>query len=123
MTASTKSLDSDRELTLKQAVFVHHYLATGNASEAYRRAYDASGMQPKSVHVEASRLLDNPNVALSVAELQRGADVAAGLSLEYVLANLGQNAEDARADGHYAASNRALELLAKYLGLFNGRRE
>ena len=123
MTASTKSLNSDRELTLKQAAFVREYLDIGNASEAYRRAYDASGMQPKAIHVEASRLLDNPKVALSVAELQREAAVAAGLSLEYVLVNLGQNAEDARAGGHYAASNRALELMAKYLGLFSGRRE
>ena len=107
-----------RDLTLKQAAFVQHYLATGNASEAYRRSYDASGMQPKAIHVEASRLLDHPKVALSVAELQREATLAAGLSLEYVLANLGRNAEDARAGGHYAASNRALELLGKHLRLF-----
>ena len=41
------------------------YIETGNASEAYRRTYDAAGnMAPQSIEVEASPLLQHPGVAL-----------------------------------------------------------
>lgn len=51
---------------------------TGNASEAYRRAYKAGRMKTAAVHVSASRLLDNAKVALKVAEL-RAATVEKGV--------------------------------------------
>lgn len=57
-------------ITQKQRVFCEQYIETGNASEAYRRAYDAENMSAESIKVEASRLLDNPNVALTVQTLQ-----------------------------------------------------
>ncbi|GAB4225082.1 MAG: hypothetical protein Kow0032_00030 [Methyloligellaceae bacterium] len=43
---------------------------TGNASEAYRRAYDAQRMSDRAIRVEACRLKSNPNVALAIARLQ-----------------------------------------------------
>ena len=57
-------------LTIKQNAFAMAYIETGNASEAYRRSYDASNMAPHSIEVEACRLLQNPGVALRVKELQ-----------------------------------------------------
>lgn len=53
-------------LTIKQQAFVHAYLETGNASEAYRRAYDAQNMKPETVKVKASELLRHGNVAVTV---------------------------------------------------------
>lgn len=58
------------DLTPKQNAFCLAYLETGNAAEAYRRAYSAASMSPGSVMVEASRLLDHPKVALRLEELQ-----------------------------------------------------
>ena len=49
-------------LTIKQNTFAMAYIETGNASEAYRRSYDAGDMSPHSIEVEASRLLQNPEV-------------------------------------------------------------
>lgn len=57
-------------LTIKQNTFAMAYIETGNASEAYRRSYDAGDMSPHSIEVEASRLLQNPEVTLRVEELQ-----------------------------------------------------
>lgn len=57
-------------LTVKQERFAAAYIETGNASEAYRQAYDADGMSPNSVHREAHAVLENPKVAARVAALQ-----------------------------------------------------
>lgn len=46
------------------------YVETGNASEAYRRAYDASKTKDNVVHVKASELLSNGKVAVRVSQLQ-----------------------------------------------------
>ena len=59
------------ELTEKQAAFARAYVeCKGNASEAYRRAYDAQNMSAEAIYVEACRLLQHPNVALTVETLQ-----------------------------------------------------
>lgn len=58
------------EITPKQEAFALAYVETGNASEAYRRAYDAERMTAEAIAVEASKLLKNPKIALRVAELQ-----------------------------------------------------
>ena len=57
-------------LTIKQNAFAPAYIETGNASEAYRRSYDAGNMAPHSIEVEACRLLQNPEVALRIEDLQ-----------------------------------------------------
>ncbi len=58
-------------LTEKQEKFCNYYLdCDGNASEAYRMAYDASKMQPDTINREASRLLSNHKIATRIAELR-----------------------------------------------------
>ena len=58
-----------RKLTPKQQRFVQEYLVTSNASEAYRRAYDAEKMSPAVINVKASELLKNGKVTVSLQEL------------------------------------------------------
>lgn len=72
-------------LTDKQEAFVMAYLETGNAAEAYRRAYDVDPSKASNnwIYVEACQLLDNPKVALRVKTAQ---DEAAKLSLYSVKA-------------------------------------
>jgi phage terminase small subunit len=57
-------------LTPKQEAFCLAYLETGNASEAYRLSYAASGMSANSIGVEAAKLLDNPKIAHRLSVLQ-----------------------------------------------------
>lgn len=57
-------------LTLKQEAFCQAYIETGNASEAYRKAYQAEGMKPEVVNVKAVELLKNGKVSVRVDELK-----------------------------------------------------
>ena len=60
-----------KKLTPKQRKFAEEYVNTGNASEAYRRAYDVSKTTSNDViKVKASELLKNGNVSVTVKELQ-----------------------------------------------------
>ena len=45
-----------KKLTPKQERFIQEYLATSNASEAYRRAYNAEKMSPVVVNVKGCEL-------------------------------------------------------------------
>jgi len=58
------------KLTAKQELFCLAYIETNNASEAYRRAYDAGKMKPESVNESASRLLADVKIAARLAELR-----------------------------------------------------
>lgn len=57
------------ELTPKQERFCQKYIESHNASEAYRASYDAENMNNESIWTEASRLMQNPHVALRVMQL------------------------------------------------------
>lgn len=59
------------KLTIKQEKFCNKYLECGNASEAYRYAYDCSRMREKTIWEKASRLLANDKVRARIKELQR----------------------------------------------------
>lgn len=61
------------KLTPKQENFCLAYLETGNASEAYRRAYDAENMKPESVNRNAFAVLENAKIASRLAELRQPA--------------------------------------------------
>lgn len=57
-------------LTLKQEAFCQAYIETGNASEAYRKAYNAERMKPEVVNVKAAELLNNGKITVRVDELR-----------------------------------------------------
>lgn len=59
---------SNKQLTPKQHAFVLAYLETGNASEAYRRAYDCNRMMATTVHANSWKLLRDTAIAQRIAE-------------------------------------------------------
>jgi phage terminase small subunit len=59
-------------LTIKQEKFCMVYVETGNASEAYRQAYNAENMKEASINVNASKLLTDAKIALRIKELKSG---------------------------------------------------
>lgn len=63
-------MEKKDQLTLKQENFCLAYIETGNASEAYRSAYDAENMKTETIHVKASQLLANDKVSVRVKELR-----------------------------------------------------
>ena len=58
------------KLTIKQENFCNYYIESGNASEAYRRAFSCDKMKDESINVNASKLLSDTKIALRVKELQ-----------------------------------------------------
>jgi len=75
-------------LTAKQDAFALAYLETGNASEAYRRAYSAENMKPETVAVKASELLAHGKVSVRVKELQEEAAERNRLTVDDLLKEL-----------------------------------
>lgn len=76
---------NNRKLTEKQEKFCNYYLdCDGNASEAYRMAYDASKMQPETIWSNASRMLASNKVAARIDELKAQRAEASKISRDKV---------------------------------------
>lgn len=104
-------------LTPKQEAFCLAYIETGNASEAYRRAYDAGKMSAGAIHVAASELIAHPKISLRVQSVQKEAAERALVSVQ----SLTEELEEARAlalrEGQSAAAVSASMGKAKLHGL------
>lgn len=57
-------------LTPKQEKFCQVFFNTGNATYAYKQAYDCGKMKPDSVRTTAKMLKDNPKIQARLKELQ-----------------------------------------------------
>jgi hypothetical protein len=91
------------ELTPEQEAFCRHYLALGNAAEAYRRAYPRTvSTRRKKLCEYARRLRKRPQIAARIAEL-RPLPPAAVLELSQEAIDVGvSRAEPPRnADGRF----------------------
>lgn len=110
-------------LTAKQEAFCLAYVETGNASEAYRRAYSTENWKPTSITVNASKVLADAKVSLRVAELQA---MASERALVTVL-SLTEELEEARAlalqEGQPSAAVSASMGKAKLHGLLTDKIE
>lgn len=82
-----------QKLTIKQENFCLAYVETGNASEAYRRAYDTEDMLPSSINCKASELLDNVKITDRINELRSSVMQRHKITVDDLLAEL----EEARA--------------------------
>lgn len=75
-----------KKLVVNRENFCHHYIETGNASEAYRMAYPGSaGWKEGVVKKRASELLKLPDVASRVDELQAEAREKSAMKKEDAL--------------------------------------
>jgi len=77
-----------RNLTPKQERFLSVYLDTGNASEAYRQAYDCQRMKDATITVKASELLKNGNVTVRLRQLQSDLKKISDIKKESILEEL-----------------------------------
>lgn len=115
------------KLTQKQQTFVLHYTINGgNASEAYRKAYDCENMQDNSIAVEASKLLKNPNVTLWLNQANVNKQEVFKEELKYSVVDcfeeLAEVQNRAKKDkGNYSQEIKAIELKGKLAGHFVDR--
>jgi phage terminase small subunit len=59
-----------KPLTPKQEKFAQKYLELGNAYQAYVDVYSTDNMADNSIRIEASRLLDHPNISQTIQALR-----------------------------------------------------
>ena len=111
-------------LTEKQETFALKVIDGLSLSDAYRQSYRAEYMKPPTIHVEASRLATNPKVALRLRELSKQKEADRNMQAlrreDFVLESLKNESQTATTD---SARIRALELMGKTLGMFDGRRD
>jgi phage terminase small subunit len=104
-------------LTAKQQKFVAEYLEHGNASAAYRAAYNCAGASDATIRREAHRLLENPNIAPTLAEARDNARQAAGITLESHLQRLNELSIKAESAEQFSAAIAAEVHRARAAGL------
>jgi len=74
-----------KSLTLKQENFCLAYIETGNASEAYRRAFNTERMKPETVNRNAKAMIDDSKIATRLVALKKPVIEKTQLTLERVL--------------------------------------
>lgn len=129
-----------KKLTPKQEKFANLYVELGNASEAYRQAYDVSTDNLNTIAPKASKLLAEYNISTRVEELRKETSKKHEIDRDYIVKGLLEIISDADytfklgkdktltkedSKAFYRLMNqtkntdklRALETLAKMLGL------
>ena len=71
-------------LTPKQEEFAQQWYATGNKTEAYRRAYNCAGMSESTINKRASELSLDGKIAGRFAELQKAAQKRNNVTVDTV---------------------------------------
>lgn len=105
-------------LTQKQENFCLAYIETGNASDSYRKAYDASDMKPETIWRKANDVLNNGKVAARIKELREPAAKKAQVTLEQHLNDLKRLRDLAEASEKYGPAITAEMARGKVSGLY-----
>lgn len=108
-------------LTAKQEAFCIAYIETGNASESYRRAYNAEKSSPGVVNNKASMLLARDDIRVRLSELRKPVIAAVQMTLASHLERLRELSLRAEEDGQFAAAVKAEELRGKASGLYTDK--
>jgi phage terminase small subunit len=105
------------KLTPKQERFCLKYIETGNASEAYRLAYNAKAMKPETINREAKTLIDNPKVATRIQEIRDKHQKRHDVTVDSITAELDESRNLAMKDRQHSAAITASMGKAKLHGL------
>jgi len=100
-----------KRLTPKQEKFAREYFRTGNASEAYRIAYDCQNMKPETINRNAIELTQNSMITARIDELRTRAEKRVIWKKEDAVARLVDIAEQNERD-----RVAAVRELAKIMG-------
>jgi phage terminase small subunit len=116
-------------MTPKQEAFARAYVETGNASEAYRQAYDAENMKEDTIWKRASELLQHGEVAGRIGSIQQAAQKRTEITVEKLTQMAMEAYEASKIKGNAtgqmqtAAMVKASEFLGKLHGLIVEKRE
>ncbi len=103
-------------MTIKQELFAQAYIETGNASEAYKRAYKTQA-NANTINRKASQLLKHPEVIKLLADLQAIHRQRHTITIDHILQELEQSRLLALENIQCSAAISATMGKAKLLGL------
>ncbi|MNN61570.1 Terminase small subunit [compost metagenome] len=106
-----------RRFTDKMELFCLAYVETGNASEAYRRAYNTTNMAEKTAQREGYNTLQKPQVQARIEELRNKVMERHEITVDTLLAELEEARLMGKETGKAAAMVSASMGKAKLLGL------
>ena len=110
------------KLTPKQEAFAMAYVECGNASNAYRMAYDVNeNTSDNSISVEASKLRNNPKITLRILELQELAQERHSITVDSLTDELEKARKTAQEAGQASAMVSATMGKAKLHGLLTDK--
>lgn len=110
-------------MTPKQEKFCQLYIELGNASEAYRRSYNAGGMSAASVNRKAKELLDNGKIAARLGQLRAIHAKRHAVTVDDIARMLREDREFAREHAKPSACVAATMGLAKLYGHLTDKTE
>ena len=109
-------------MTQKQENFCLAYIKTGNASEAYRQAYNAEKMKPESINNKAYEVMQNVDITSRIKELRDIATQSAIMSVserKELLTKIAQNVTyDKEGNAGFNDATKAIDLLNKMDGIY-----
>jgi len=111
------------ELTLKQEQFCQSYIETGNASEAYRRAYDSENMKPETINRNAKALMDDNKIATRVKHLKAQHQKRHNVTVNSLTVELDEAKDLANTTKNPSAAVSAIVAKAKLHGLLIEKRQ
>ena len=111
------------KLTPKQEKFCYGYMETGNASEAYRQAYNAEKMRPDTVNNKAYGLLQKGGIRARLDELRAEHKKRHEITVDTLVAELEEARKLAFETDKAAAAVSATMGKAKLLGLVVEKQE
>lgn len=116
-------MKNNPKLTLKQELFVRAYIRSkGNASLAYREAYNTDNMQEGSINTEACLLKQAPKISQRIKELEDDLYATIGVTTDYILTMLKKSIDKAYAKKDYSTVAKLVNELNKMANGHDPRR-
>jgi len=105
-------------LTPKQNKFIEVYIETGNASEAYRQAYNVKSMNENTINRNAHSLLYNNKIATRLEEIKAKNAERTQVTLEYLTNRLIKAADMAEEQGKAGELGQNVQRVATLTGFW-----
>jgi len=110
-------------MTPKQERYCQLIVEGKSQADAYREAYAGSNMSDASIYVEASRMMDDPNISLRIEQLRLPIAERVGRTLEQHIERLMKLGEHGESLDKVEAAIKAEELIGKVLGFYVNKTE
>ena len=111
------------KLTIKQERFCQKYIECGNASEAYRFAYDSDNMSTKTIGRKAKELLDNGKITAWLDISQSKTAEKHEITKDTHIKNLQELKRMAIETGNLHVAVKAENLIGQTCGLYTQKHE